>query len=67
MLFDEIFQVCQLRTYSKHAEVIERGIITKLENSLDPSEECKYFTDWRADRKVCDKRYFETRLSSSCE
>lgn len=45
ILFDEIFQVCQLRTYSKHAEVIERGIITKVGKFARSSEECKYFTD----------------------
>ena len=34
-------------------------LLQKMENWLNLSEERKYFTDWRADCKVCDKRYFE--------
>lgn len=32
---DDIFQVCQLRTHSKHAEVIERVSLQKIENSIN--------------------------------
>lgn len=45
LLFDEIFQVCQLRAYSKHAEVIERAVIKKDGECAQFSEELRYFID----------------------